>query len=332
MLAGNVPSPPRERGRWALALVLLLVGAATLVAILSGRVGRVSPPPLPAAARTPSPARRVFDPLTGTRRYVTDVQPAQPAKVIAPPPRRQPRSRSASAVAPLQQPVARTWMEGFYPVYEAAQRSFRVNWLLIASIHRQETAFSTASSTYQGLNFAGCCGGPMQFNVSNGPVTTWDLVKDSYRDGVRPSYYEHRTAHHPSIYDDFDSIMAAAHLLQLDGASEALGQSAWWAAYDYYGHDSFGVRYADEVLARAIGWSQHGFCASCGTSARLIDAVDAAYGAPVRAALEAEAEEAAAKAEAEAEAEAGKLRRKRSRSARPRRGRSQRRSRRAAAG
>ena len=59
-------------------------------------------------------------------------------------------------------------MEGFYPIYATAQRTFGVNWLLLASIHMQETAFSTAPSTYHGLNFADCCGGPMQFNVTNG--------------------------------------------------------------------------------------------------------------------------------------------------------------------
>ncbi len=72
------------------------------------------------------------------------------------------------------------------------------------------------------------------------------------------------TAKHPSIYDDFDSIMAAAHLLSADGAGYALDDSAWIAAYDYYGHDATGVSYADQVLARAIGWSQHGFCINCG--------------------------------------------------------------------
>ena len=59
-------------------------------------------------------------------------------------------------------------MEGFYPIYATAQSTFGVNWLLLASIHRQESAFSTAPGTYHGLNFAHCCGGPMQFNVTNG--------------------------------------------------------------------------------------------------------------------------------------------------------------------
>jgi hypothetical protein len=149
----------------------------------------------------------------------------------------------------------------------------------------QETAFSTASSTYHGLNFAGCCGGPMQFNVTNGPVSTWDLVSNSYTYGRRPRVYDHMTARHPSIYDDFDAIMAAAHLLSLDGAGYALDGPAWDAAYDYYGHDAAGVTYADEVIARAIGWSQQGFCINCGISPALIEAVHAAYGAPVLAAF-----------------------------------------------
>ena len=91
------------------------------------------------------------------------------------------------------------------------------------------------------------------------------------------------TAKHPSIYDDFDAIMAAAHLLSVDGAEYALDSSAWDAAYDYYGHDANGVTYADQVLARAIGWSQHGFCINCGVEPTMFEAVYEAYGAPVMA-------------------------------------------------
>jgi hypothetical protein len=120
--------------------------------------------------------------------------------------------------------------------------------------------------------------------VTNGRVTTWDLVSNSYIYGRRPAAYGHRTGAHPSIYDDFDSMMAAAHLLSADGAGYRLDFSSWSAAYDYYGHDATGILYADEVLARAIGWSQHGFCVNCGVETSMIDAVDAAYGAPVRAA------------------------------------------------
>jgi hypothetical protein len=201
--------------------------------------------------------------------------------IVARPSVAQQRAEERSFVDATQSHISRAWMEGFYPIYATAQSTFGVNWLLIASIHRQESAFSTAAGIYHGLNFAGCCGGPMQFNVTNGPVSTWDLVADSYKYGKRPAHYDHMTSTHPSIYDDFDAIMGAAHLLSGDGAEYALNESAWGAAYDYYGHDAAGVTYADQVLARAISWSQHGFCINCGLEPAMVEAVQAAYGAPV---------------------------------------------------
>lgn len=181
--------------------------------------------------------------------------------------------------------VPASWEAGFYPLYEIASRTFGINWLLLASIHKQETAFSTEADTYTGLNFAHCCGGPMQFNVTDGPITTWALVSDSFRYGTRPRAYPHPTRRHPSIYDDFDAMMAAARLLAADGAAQQLDFGAWSAAYDYYGHDTTGVTYADQVIARAISWSQHGFCINCGLDPSMVAAVHAAYGAPVLATL-----------------------------------------------
>ncbi len=280
--AANVPTPPSERGPLLLALALGVAGVAVLVATLLGAGPAGAPRALPPAvidvASTPSasasaPAGR---PVTGG---------SAAAAIVGRPSREQQRLDSSRFVDPTQTQIAMRWIEGFYPIYATAQRTFGVNWLLLASIHRQESAFSTARGTYVGLNFAHCCGGPMQFNVTNGPVTTWALVSDSYRYGTRPASYDHETARHPSIYDDFDAIMGAAHLLSADGAGYALDATAWAAAYDYYGHDATGVTYADQVIARAIGWSQHGFCVNCGVSTALVEAVHAAYGAPVLAAL-----------------------------------------------
>jgi hypothetical protein len=280
----HVPTPPSERGHWVLAGTIAALGVAVLLAVLTGLIGRsesapIAPPAVLVAAATPAPATSAS---TGTA-----ATPA-PAAILARPPARRVQSLTGLE-SPLQTRVSARWMEGFYPIYSVAQSTFAVNWLLIASIHEQESAFSTAPSTYHGLNFARCCGGPMQFNVTNGggrgAPSTWDLVSSSYRYGVRPAAYDHPTARHPSIYDDFDAIMAAAHLLSSDGATLVLGQGAWNAAYDYYGHDAAGVAYADQVLARAIGWSQHGFCANCGAEPAMVAAVHAAYGAPVLAAL-----------------------------------------------
>jgi hypothetical protein len=258
-----------------------------LVAVLSGALGRttsVAPPQILIAAATPTPVSsapaREASIVAGAHRGGR----ARTAIVAQPSPAQQGLEATRLRQAP-ESTIDTRWMEGFYPIYATAQGTFGVNWLLLASIHVQESAFSTAPSTYRGLNFAHCCGGPMQFNVTNGPVTTWDLVSDSYRYGSRPASYDHMTATHPSIYDDFDAIMAAAHLLSADGAEYELDGGAWNAAYDYYGHDATGVLYADDVLARAIGWSQHGFCFNCGVEAAMVQAVHGAYGAPVLLAL-----------------------------------------------
>jgi hypothetical protein len=297
----HFPTPPSERGPWLLAGAIGASGVIVLVAVLMGLVGQsssapsVAPPPVLVMAATPTPvapASRAADAgphgIGALHGVAGPTGAAAPQPIIAKPAAEQRQAEPARVEGELEASVSPRWMEGFYPIYGEAQNTFGVNWLLIASIHKQETAFSTAPSTYHGLNFAGCCGGPMQMNVTNGPVTTWDLVSNSYIYGHRPAKYNHETATHPSIYDDFDSIMAATHLLSLDGAGYALDDAAWWAAYDYYGHDAYGVTYADQVLARAIGWSQHGFCTGCGVSSALIAAVQAAYGAPVDAQLEAE--------------------------------------------
>jgi hypothetical protein len=300
-LQANVPVPPSERGSWLLAGGLTLLGIGALAAALllgasSGPRRRTAPPvvvvatptPLPSATASAGAVPKASAPAhagNGKRRAPRARRRAPKREIVARPSAKQQQLDAARFVDQTQTHIATRWMEGFYPIYATAQRTFGVSWLLIAAIHRQESAFSTAPDTYTGLNFAGCCGGPMQFNVTNGPVPTWRLVSDSFRYGKRPASYDHATAKHPSIYDDFDAIMAAAHLLSADGASYALDGASWGAAYDYYGHDATGVTYADQVLARAIGWSQHGFCINCGIDTRLVEAVHAAYGAPVLAAL-----------------------------------------------
>ncbi len=178
--------------------------------------------------------------------------------------------------------VAASAERSFMPLYREAARTFGVSWRLIASIHRQETAFSAEPSTYHGLNAFGCCAGPMQFNVSNGPPSTWQLYRDAFRQGRRPRSYPHRTRSHPSVYDDFDAMMAAAALLRDAGAGEALAGGAWAAAYAYYGHDLFGIDYANQVMGRAQAWEIYGFCVNCALDEVLVGAFDAAFGDEAR--------------------------------------------------
>jgi hypothetical protein len=311
------PTLPSERAQWLVAIALCLLGAGILVAVVSGVVGSsssklpVAPPAVLVAAAAPIAASASGTALGGrgtvagpyaamaSRRGATRQNGTlgggsagrstagrttrTAVSVVADPLGAQRGDDMGGLTGQSEVHISAAWEAGFYPIYAEAQRVFDVNWLLLASIHRQESAFSTAPSTYYGLDFAHCCGGPMQFNVTNGPVSTWDLVRDAYRFGKRPAVYDHETAHHPSIYDDYDAIMAAAWLLYSDGAGAALDDSAWWAAYDYYGHDAAGVEYADEVLARAIGWSQRGFCINCGVPPALVSAVYEEYGAPVMA-------------------------------------------------
>ena len=179
-------------------------------------------------------------------------------------------------------------VSGFVPLYREAERVFGVNWLLLASIHRQETAFSKSPSTYHGLNPFGCCAGPMQFNVTNGPVSTWESYRNAHRRGRRPARYPHPTRRHPSIYDDFDAIMAAGKLLRDSGAGRALDAGAWSAAFSYYGHDLYGITYANQVLARAENWSRNGFCPDCEPDAGLVAEFEQAYGAEIRRQMTAE--------------------------------------------
>jgi hypothetical protein len=262
---------PPERWPLAVAVAIFLAGLCVLVLALTSSaddtVPAVAPPAPTIAVTAPTPA------------------PAPVPAAVEDPLRQMRAEWRAKLERNEKAHVPAGWVAGFYPLYETAQETFGVNWLLIASVHRQETAFSTAPDTYHGLNFANCCAGPMQFNVTNGPQTTWDRYKDAYRRAERPQSYPNPTAGHPSVYDDFDAIMAAASLLSYQGAGMTLDGTAWQAAYDYYGHDLNGVAYADEVLARAIGWSQQGFSINTPVDPSLREAVEAAWGAPARAVL-----------------------------------------------
>ena len=142
------------------------------------------------------------------------------------------------------------------PVYRESARAFRLNWLVLASVHAQETGFSTNPTTYQGLNPAGCCAGPFQMNLTNGPPSTWDSHRAAFRVGHRPASYPHPQTPHPSVYDDFDAAMAAGSLLHANGADTALAARTWNAVRAYNGSGPVAVAYADAVMNRARAWAQ----------------------------------------------------------------------------
>lgn len=147
---------------------------------------------------------------------------------------------------------------GFVAIYRESARVFGLNWLLLAAVHKQETRFSTDATTYHGLNSAGCCAGPFQFNLTNGPPSTWDTYRGAFRRGRRPADYPHRQTPHPSVYDDFDAGMAAGALLKANGADATLGPATYKAVRDYNGVGPEAEAYAQAVLQQARTWQAEG--------------------------------------------------------------------------
>jgi len=128
------------------------------------------------------------------------------------------------------------------PAYLALYRSSArtcpgLPWGVLAGIGKVETNHgrSRAPGVVSGVNAFGCCSGPMQFNIRNGPPSTWD----HYGDGV--------LAH---VYDPRYAIPAAARLLCANGAQRDVRQAiyaynhAWW--------------YVDQVLALARSYQAGG--------------------------------------------------------------------------
>jgi hypothetical protein len=91
---------------------------------------------------------------------------------------------------------------GFYT--QAAGTCPALTWQLLAAIGKVESDHgrSTAPGVTSGVNRAGCCAGPMQFNIRNGHPSTWD----TWGTGT--------LAH---VYDPAHAIPAAARKLCNDG-------------------------------------------------------------------------------------------------------------------
>ena len=265
---GSVPQPREDRWSPLVAGVVFVAGVVLLVYALTSSVRSSDPAAVAPAQAAPGTSAK------------------QPALTVVAGP--EPAVEKPAKAAPPPRPHRATWAEwtGLYrPLYRSGDRAFGVSWLLLAAVHKQETAFSTAAGTYRGLNFAGCCAGPMQFNVTNGRTSTWDRFSGAFRAAERPASYPHVARRHPSVYDDFDAMMAAARLLSHSGATRVLDGRAWQAAFDYYGHDAFGVSYADVVVARARNWANKGFSALSEPSPAAVAAVHADYGAAALSAL-----------------------------------------------
>jgi hypothetical protein len=84
---------------------------------------------------------------------------------------------------------------------DAAAACRGLSWQVLAAIGKVESDHgrSSAPGVRSGVNAFGCCAGPMQFNLRNGPPSTWD------------------TWGRGNVYDPADAIPAAARKLCGDG-------------------------------------------------------------------------------------------------------------------
>jgi hypothetical protein len=122
-------------------------------------------------------------------------------------------------------------------LYQQAERRYQIDWAILAAIGSIESDHgrSTAPGVHSGLNFAGCCAGPMQFDVTDEGGNTWAAYGvDGNGDGVT------------NVYDPADAIPAAARYLRAHGAP-----SDYHRAIFAYNHADW---YVSDVLARAAAY------------------------------------------------------------------------------
>src|SRR4051794_35483419 len=132
---------------------------------------------------------------------------------------------------------------GYLTAYRAAGSQFGVPWQILAAIGAIESDHgrSRAPGVQSGVNAFGCCAGPMQFNVHDGPPSTWQTYRvDGDGDGATDPYA-------PA-----DAIASAAHYLKAL-LERARGDVAG-AVYGY----NHSQAYVADVLARARAFTHDG--------------------------------------------------------------------------
>ncbi|MEO8690019.1 MAG: lytic transglycosylase domain-containing protein [Solirubrobacteraceae bacterium] len=129
----------------------------------------------------------------------------------------------------------------YLTLYQQAGRAYSLPWPVLAAIGSIETDHgrSRAPVVRAGVNRRGCCAGPMQFNLRDGPPSTWERYgTDANHDGTR------------NVYDRGDAIPSAANYLRalLGRAGGNLSQAVLG-----YNHSQAYVR---AVLARARAYAR----------------------------------------------------------------------------
>jgi hypothetical protein len=163
-------------GLWLAVAVVLLVGPSLVLSLVMSAVA-VAGQALAAATETSQPA---------------------PNRKVG---REPPPSRAARADIPPR----------YLALYRQAGQDHAIPWTVLAGIGKVESDHgrSRAPGVRSGVNRFGCCAGPMQFNLRNGPPSTWD----TYGRG--------------NVYRPEDAIPAAARLLVANGGRRNLDQAIY---------------------------------------------------------------------------------------------------------
>ena len=123
--------------------------------------------------------------------------------------------------------------------YQQAGSSYGVGWEYLAAIGQIESDHGrgSAAGIRSGVNFAGCCAGPMQFLIIGVGGGTWGAYGvDADDDGRR------------DVYDPDDAIAGAASYLRASGAP-----SDWDRAIFAYNHAGWYVQKVKDLAERYRG-------------------------------------------------------------------------------
>ena len=139
--------------------------------------------------------------------------PAQAAPAPKPAPRSAPGQPAPSRASAADIPA------DYLRLYRQAGARYRVPWSVLAAIGKVESDHgrSRLPGVRSGLNryrdrqgrLRSCCAGPMQFNLTDGPPSTWARYG------------------HGNVYDPANAIAAAARKLATDGARRNLDRALY---------------------------------------------------------------------------------------------------------
>jgi hypothetical protein len=142
----------------------------------------------------------------------------------------------ADASAHAEQDIPARYLE----LYRDAAHRYGVPWPALAAIGSIETDHGRldAPGVRSGVNRFGCCAGPMQFNLTDGPPSTWARYGVDGNDDGRTD-----------VYDPEDAIPSAGNYLRtlLHAADGNLSQAILG-----YNHSQ---AYVNDVLARARAYA-----------------------------------------------------------------------------